>query len=195
MKKIIKNVCLEQAVFIRPKFLKKISRGFTLIELLVVIAIIGVLASVVLASLNSARQKSRDVRRIADIKQLQLALEMYFDSNRQYPPTLCVTDAVGCTAPIVPTYIPAIAKDPISTRVCGPAGSFAAGNYCYSGLDTDAVDITCESYHIGASLEEGGHQALSADSDAPAEADVCTGATADWSGVDAATNPIYDLKP
>lgn len=46
------------------------SRGFTLIELLVVIAVIGLLASVVLASLNTARQKSRDTRRIEDLRQI-----------------------------------------------------------------------------------------------------------------------------
>ena len=66
--------------------LYKQNRGFTLIELLVVIAIIGILSSVVLASLNTARQKSRDARRISDMKQIQLALELYFDANgNSYP--------------------------------------------------------------------------------------------------------------
>ena len=53
--------------------------GFTLIELLVVIAIISLLASVVMASLNSARSKARDARRVSDVKQFQLALGLYYD--------------------------------------------------------------------------------------------------------------------
>ena len=59
--------------------------GFTLIELLVVIAIIGVLASTVLASLNSARAKARDARRLADIKEIEKALQFYYDANGRYP--------------------------------------------------------------------------------------------------------------
>jgi len=62
-----------------------LKKGFTLIELLVVIAIIGILSSVVLASLNTARSKSRDAKRISDVKQIQLALELYYDQNGSYP--------------------------------------------------------------------------------------------------------------
>ena len=61
------------------------SRGFTLIELLVVIAIIGLLASVVLASLRSTRAKARDARRAVDFHQIAVALEMYLDTNGDYP--------------------------------------------------------------------------------------------------------------
>ncbi|HVY67669.1 MAG TPA: type II secretion system protein [Patescibacteria group bacterium] len=60
-------------------------RGFTLIELLVVISIIGLMASVVLVSLNGARKKARDAKRLADIRQFQSALELYYADNNQYP--------------------------------------------------------------------------------------------------------------
>lgn len=96
-------------------------RGFTLIELLVVIAIIGILSSVVLASLNSARSKARDARRKADMKQIQLALELYYDSNGSYPVGGWFSSEPGDNASnnggnwipgLAPTYIPSLPRDP-----------------------------------------------------------------------------------
>ncbi len=66
--------------------MKKNKKGFSLIELLVVIAIIGILSSVVMVSLNSARAKGRDAKRITDVKQISLALALYYDAcGRVYP--------------------------------------------------------------------------------------------------------------
>ncbi|NTV44547.1 MAG: prepilin-type N-terminal cleavage/methylation domain-containing protein [Candidatus Yonathbacteria bacterium] len=131
----------------------KSSRGFTLIELLVVIAIIGILSSVVLASLNSARQKSRDARRISDIKQLQLALELYYDANSSYP-----TTTLGLAA-LAPTYISSVPTDPVgATAYTYVATAAAAGT-------TSCTTAPCLSYALGSSLEQTGHTALSADAD------------------------------
>ncbi len=60
-------------------------KGFTLIELLVVVAIIAVLAAISVVALNNARARARDSKRLADIKQIQTALELYFLDNDEYP--------------------------------------------------------------------------------------------------------------
>ncbi len=59
--------------------------AFTLIELLVVIAIIGILATISTISLYNTRAKARDTKRVADTKQIQTALELYFNDMGRYP--------------------------------------------------------------------------------------------------------------
>jgi type II secretion system protein G len=97
-------------------------RGFTLIELLVVIAIIGILASIILPSLSSARIQAFNVRRISDLKQLQNALELYYTDHGVYPkanPTWS-TQCAGWSGPgadvlattLVPKYISVEPTDP-----------------------------------------------------------------------------------
>jgi len=111
-------------------------RGFTLIELLVVIAIIGILSSVVLASLNSARLKARDARRVADLKQIQIALELYYDANTKYP-----DDIYAAAAALEPTYISKVPKDPQTAAVYKYSHTPATGN--------------ATGYHLGAQMEQG----------------------------------------
>jgi prepilin-type N-terminal cleavage/methylation domain-containing protein len=60
-------------------------KGFTLIELMVVIAIIGILASVVVASVNSARKRGRDATRMRNIQEIRTAIELYIDQNGVAP--------------------------------------------------------------------------------------------------------------
>ena len=70
-------------------------RGFTLIELLVVISIIGLLASIILVSVSSARQKARDAKRVGDLNQTAKALENFYNDAAAYPTGTGAPGAAG----------------------------------------------------------------------------------------------------
>ena len=180
--------------------IKNTKKGFTLIELLVVIAIIGILSSVVLASLSTARQKSRDAKRISDIGQIQLALELFFDASQSYPsttPTGCAPTAcgVGTDAAVIQlTNFQFLPKTPIP-----PPG--ASLNYLYFGVTTAGGTIgcpaasSCLSYVVGSQLERTDNTVLSSDADLT----LTSGGTFVGGGADCnaagAAEQCYDLKP
>ena len=95
-------------------FFNRKQKGFTLIELLVVVTIIGILATIVLVSLNDARMKARDVRRLADLRQVALALELYYDDNpgTGYPGTSGSNQWSAMETALETDYIASVPGDP-----------------------------------------------------------------------------------
>lgn len=63
----------------------KVLPAFTLIELLVVISIIGVLATIVTTNLNSARERARDLKRKQELREMQSALQLYYNTYGSFP--------------------------------------------------------------------------------------------------------------
>ena len=76
--------------------MKQYKKGFTLIELLVVIAIIGILSTLAVVSLGNARTRARDSKRVADIRNTQTALEIYYTDRTAYPTTTAI-NGTTCT--------------------------------------------------------------------------------------------------
>lgn len=130
------------------------TRGFTLIELLVVITIIGILSSVVLASLNGARKKGRDARRLADLKELQTALELYYSDNSAYPVSTSQANAATALTSLAPAYIANIPDDPLGASYHYVYKTTAGGTYYCLGTayEGTAPASTCNTTSLGGSL-------------------------------------------
>lgn len=153
-------------------FKNKKNKGFTLIELLVVIAIIGILASIVLVSLNSARAKARDVRRVGDLRQVALALELYYDDvSSAYP--VDATPGAGCNA--WTTMGAALRTNGFMSSVPVDPQNTGGQIYKYEG--------SASTYILAVTLESPTHSALSSDYDT------------DWGGCSCDAAGEYCIKP
>jgi prepilin-type N-terminal cleavage/methylation domain-containing protein len=147
-----KNTSLVYALHMRNK-----DSGFTLIELMVVIAVIGILATVILASLNNARAKARDARRITDLAEINKALELYYNDFGYYPPSACGWDCNGYSfsydaswATLATTLAPYIKlpSDPINNG----GAPWGAGGYSYSYGNVGHISQS-DQYDLTAQLE------------------------------------------
>ncbi len=119
-------------------------RGFTLIELLVVIAIIGLLSTLAVVALNNARMKSRDAKRVSDIKQIQTALELYYNDANAYPADTMVVPNANI-ASLGVTYMSSVPSNP-SPVADGPCTA-TTGTYTYT-VGTNNTTYTL-SYCLG----------------------------------------------
>lgn len=114
-------------------FCTRQSAGFSLIELMAVIAIIGILSTVMFATYGTARERARDSRRITDIRQLQLGLELYFEAcARTYPGSLSVSANDGCSGGITfGDFLQTIPDDPQGDPY---EYSTTGSNYCLGAV-------------------------------------------------------------
>ncbi len=125
--------------------MKNQKKGFTLIELLVVIAIIGLLATLSVVALNNARERARDVRRVSDIKQIQTALELYYNANNSYPGQAAEGNVSGIAGDLTP-YMNPIPSNP-SPDDCSTVTDWG-GVYLYQAAATDASNYSLK-YCLG----------------------------------------------
>jgi general secretion pathway protein G len=124
-------------------YTKEKRAGFTLIELLVVVSLIGVLATLVLANLNAARQRGRDAQRKSDLRNIQTALRLYYNDYNKYPANMA-SNIAGCGAsgtnlciwgdPFesgIQTYMSTLPTDPLPNI-----------DYSYAQIDADDYTLT-----------------------------------------------------
>ena len=126
-----------------------VKRAFTLIELLVVITVIGLLSTMVLVGLSGVRAQGRDTRRVADLRNTQNALEIFFNANNSYP-TSASWQGLENDLINADIGVKRIPRDPLSPRY----------EYEYAVDSSDLLH-----YVLKATLESADNSALREDSD------------------------------
>lgn len=116
--------------------------GFTLVEIVIVIGIMALLSAIIYTSFDGAKAKGRDQQRVADISTIQLALEIYFNKNRQYPDNLSELEEDG------------------TFSIPNPPNNREGYGYYYFPIKKDLGNTTlnesnnrCISYHLWTTLE------------------------------------------
>jgi len=135
--------------------------GFTLIELLVVIAIIGLLATLAVVSFGSARRDARDARRLADIRTLQTAVEVFSTTNGRLPSVALdsLTSWAGLGTLLGPFITGTISIPPTGSSLTPcpvfppaaqqdvPPGTFRAAD-CYVYCSNDVTNVYLLAAHL-----------------------------------------------
>lgn len=149
-----------QAMLMRTK-----KTGFTLIELLVVVSLIGILATLVLANLNAARQRGRDAQRKADFRNIQTALRLYYNDYGVFPTSNNVGQIIGCGTQDLPVrcvWGEAFTRGLHTYMATLPNDSLSDVDYAYARTDPDNYTLTtC----LENASDEAGEVDLSCDSD------------------------------
>ncbi len=130
----------------------KLKRGFTLIELLVVISLIGILSTLVVANMNSARERARDAQRKSDLRNIQTGLRLYYNDNNGYAPKAEMDATWGAVwTKNGTTYMNILPKDPLSPTQDYVYTYTDSENYILKAClenksdDKGVVDATCSS--------------------------------------------------
>lgn len=135
--------------------MQKNKKGFTLIELLVVVAIIGLLSTLSILALNTARARARDAKRVADVRQIQTALEMYYNDVGYYPASISTTSAIESGGNVYMRAVP-VPPTPFDGSACTATyGTIPNHIYTYAATTTTGVSSTYSiRYCLGAAVND-----------------------------------------
>jgi len=124
LKKLTKKLKSNRGFTPTPKLGVRLrsNRGFSLTELMIAISIVGTTATLAGAQMDDILPMARDAQRKANIKQVQTALNIYYDNHEQYPissgdePTTADWQMIkGILESVDETYVPEMPHDPLNT--------------------------------------------------------------------------------